>query len=195
VSPLFAKMAGKKRSLLAWVVVLLLVLPFSSYSGSFVQWLLTPSPKKSTGRSAEKYIAADVPDHKILSAAGANEVMIAAYNGQLDTIKTAIRDGVNVNAQDDYGWTAIRYAVRNNQAEAALLLCTEYKADINLPSKSGRTPLMSAAGNNLQEMVRGLVNLGANLTAVDQSGSTALSYAKTAEIKDMVDPDKASPSP
>jgi len=188
-------MAAKKRSLLAWVVVLLLVLPFSSSSGSFVQWLLTPSPKKSTGRSAEKYIAADIPDHKILSAAGANQVMIAAYNGQLDTIKDAIRDGVDVNAQDDYGWTAIRYAVRNNQAEAALLLCTEYKADINLPSKSGRTPLMSAAGNNLQEMVRGLVNLGANLTAVDQSGSTALSYAKTAEIKDMVDPDKASPSP
>jgi len=73
----------------------------------------------------------------------------------------------------------------------ARMLAVTFKADINLPSKSGRTPLMSAVGNNLQEMVKGLVNCGADLSAVDNEGLTAFDLAQSDAIKAMVDPANA----
>lgn len=137
------------------------------------------------------YIAADVPDHKILQGANATDLMKAAYSGEVQRMKSILDAGIDdVNAQDGYGWTAFRYAIRGKQPQAALLLGLNYSADMDLPSKSGRTPLMSACGNNMEEMARGLVNLGADLSAVDQNGLRAFEHARTPAIKDLVDPAK-----
>jgi len=134
------------------------------------------------------YIAADVPDHKILEGANGTKLMMAAYNGQVQQMTSLLDSGADVNAQDDYGWTAFRYAIRGKQPQAALLLKLNYSADLDLPSNSGRTPLMSACGNNMEEMVRGLVNLGADLGAFDKNGLRAVDHAKMQSIKDLVDP-------
>merc|ERR1719504_488820 len=66
------------------------------------------------------------------------------------------------------------------------MLAVDFGADVNIASKSGCTPLMSAARNGLQEMVKGLVNIGADLAAVDNEGLTAFDYARSDAVKAMV---------
>merc|ERR1712190_114656 len=109
--------------------------------------------------------------------AGATPLMLAAWAGNDAEIKTLVETGEDLNEQDDFGWTAVRYAVRNSQAAAAKRL-VDLGADVNKPSKTGRTPLMSAAGNGLVDMVDGLLKSGADLTLKDANGVTALEHAR-----------------
>merc|ERR1719188_1818194 len=79
---------------------------------------------------------------------------------------------MDVNEQDDFGWTALRFAVRAGH-EAAATALIESGADVNLASSSGRTPLMSAAGNGYSSVVEMLLKAGADTTAVNKAGETA----------------------
>merc|ERR1719161_1339591 len=136
--------------------------------------MLDPSPRevkeeiKGVRRIAQKIterwlaaakaslISADIPKHRLGLETSATPLMKAAWEGDTQTLYSLLTGTrgeevvEDINAQDEFGWTAIRYAVRNQQAAAARMLAVDFKADINLPSKSGRTPLMSAAGNSLE---------------------------------------------
>ncbi|CAL1126821.1 unnamed protein product [Cladocopium goreaui] len=74
--------------------------------------------------------------------------------------------------KDLYGWTALRYAVRADKVKAAKALI-EGGADMNIPSKSGRTPLMSAASNGIADMVKLLLDSGADPKVKNEGGYTA----------------------
>lgn len=110
------------------------------------------------------------------AAGSTDELMGAAHDGDEEKLVQLLKDGADVNHQDAYGWTPIRYAVRNNQRTTAYILI-EAGADLNLTSKSGRTPLMSAAGNRLNDMVRMLLDAGAQKELKDHSGLTAYNIA------------------
>lgn len=102
--------------------------------------------------------------------------MAAAHDNKGDEIKQLIDGGADVNTQDKYGWTALRYAVRNDCREAVEAL-VELGADVNLSSNSGRSPLMSAAGNSLSHMVRILLKNGADKQQKDKAGETAYEHS------------------
>eukprot|EP00929_Paragymnodinium_shiwhaense_P011269 TRINITY_DN1167_c0_g1_i4.p1 TRINITY_DN1167_c0_g1~~TRINITY_DN1167_c0_g1_i4.p1 ORF type:complete len:228 (-),score=60.63 TRINITY_DN1167_c0_g1_i4:362-979(-) len=123
---------------------------------------------------------------------GVTQLMAKAHDGDVEQLKQLMADGYNVNAQDAYGWTALRYAVRNNQYDATAALL-EGGADPNIASHSGRTPLMSAAGNDLAQMVELLINDGgADIMQHDDRGRTAYDIAsrgghmRDQAIRDMV---------
>eukprot|EP00440_Ansanella_granifera_P018577 gb/GFBE01020178.1/.p1 GENE.gb/GFBE01020178.1/~~gb/GFBE01020178.1/.p1 ORF type:complete len:237 (+),score=35.62 gb/GFBE01020178.1/:1-711(+) len=158
------------------------------FSQAFVASLRGPSARDLRTKRAA-YIAADIPEHKILEDAGASPLMVAAWKGNATLVRALVEAGNDVNSQDDYGWTPIRYAVRNNQAATALAL-VELGADVDKPSKTGRTPLMSAAGNGLEEMCRGLINCGADVQATDNNGLTAWQHARfrKASLRELVRP-------
>merc|ERR1712178_317855 len=99
-------------------------------------------------------------------------LMRAAHDDNAQKIKELVRDGADLDAQDKYGWTALRFAVRKNRQDAAQTL-VDLGADVNRASRSGRTPLMSAAGNGLSGMIRLLSKAGADLTLKCNSGQTA----------------------
>jgi len=107
-----------------------------------------------------------------LVGSGVTDLMDAAHAGNTAGINGALQAGCDIDARDDYGWTAIRYAVRNSHYDAAAVLL-EAGANVNLASKSGRTPLMSAASNTLDTLCELLVREGADITAKDDSGRTA----------------------
>eukprot|EP00434_Breviolum_minutum_P023567 symbB.v1.2.020789.t1/scaffold1766.1/size102418/8 len=74
--------------------------------------------------------------------------------------------------EDLYGWTALRYAVRADRVKAAKALI-DGGANLNIASQSGRTPLMSAASNGIADMVKLLLDAGADAKVKNELGYTA----------------------
>eukprot|EP00913_Durusdinium_trenchii_P013061 g12261.t1 len=68
---------------------------------------------------------------------GCTALMKAAYLGETAKVKELVDQGAEIDAEDAYGWTAVRYAVRNRQLDSVKTLL-ELGADINRPSKTGR---------------------------------------------------------
>lgn len=63
----------------------------------------------------------------------------------VETIRFYLEKGVEVNAQDCYGMTPLHYAMRAQNAEAALLLL-EAGADPNIPNERNTIPLAMIGG-------------------------------------------------
>eukprot|EP00933_Yihiella_yeosuensis_P072342 TRINITY_DN80711_c0_g1_i1.p1 TRINITY_DN80711_c0_g1~~TRINITY_DN80711_c0_g1_i1.p1 ORF type:complete len:194 (+),score=33.43 TRINITY_DN80711_c0_g1_i1:131-712(+) len=103
-------------------------------------------------------------------------ILAAAHANDVEKIKALAADGEDIDSQDMYGWTALRYAVRGRNPEAVEALL-ELGANCNLASQSGRTPLMSAAGNGLSTMIRVLLKNGADRFAKDSAGRTAYDHS------------------
>ena len=60
-------------------------------------------------------------------------------------------------------------------------------ANVNARNSKGMTALMLAAMNNSNpEVVKALINAGADIFAKDNEGKTALNYAKDNEIKRII---------
>ncbi|CAL1170589.1 unnamed protein product [Cladocopium goreaui] len=158
-------------------VLSVLLMAIALYSPAFLQGMLRP--KNKTRMAATEPSPAywgDKPDHLILDS-GCTELMQAAYLGDTAKVKELVEKGADIDAEDAYGWTAVRYAVRNRQLDSVKALL-DLGADVNRPSKTGRTPLMSAAGNGLEEMCALLVEQGdADIMAQDDGGKTAYDLA------------------
>eukprot|EP00443_Scrippsiella_acuminata_P018103 CAMPEP_0115221822 /NCGR_PEP_ID=MMETSP0270-20121206/28170_1 /TAXON_ID=71861 /ORGANISM="Scrippsiella trochoidea, Strain CCMP3099" /LENGTH=231 /DNA_ID=CAMNT_0002635939 /DNA_START=50 /DNA_END=743 /DNA_ORIENTATION=- len=126
---------------------------------------------RPVGRDATRHIVRATPVS--VGDADTTPLMLAAYKGDTEEVRGYAEGGAaDLDAQDAYGWTALRYAVRAGHADAAMALI-ESGANIDLASNSGRTPLMSAAGNGLPEMVEMLIKAGADTKVENKAGETA----------------------
>ena len=67
----------------------------------------------------------------------------AAIEGNIEVVKQHIADGVDVNAPNTYGWTALYYAAEGGHKEIVELLIAN-GADVNQTSDRGITPLDGA---------------------------------------------------
>jgi len=106
------------------------------------------------------------------------ELHSAAYYGDLDGVLVALGQGLDVNGQDQGGWTPLHWVVdmgmvagEREQIIAALI---QAGADVNARSADGSTPLMVACRAGNGDLVRQLVAAGANLHACNDKGWTAL---------------------
>ncbi|MCL2311134.1 MAG: ankyrin repeat domain-containing protein, partial [Firmicutes bacterium] len=97
-----------------------------------------------------------------------------------------------INQPDEYGNTPLISAVLSDNYEdiVELLVGKDGKnagIDVNLPNKNnGKTPLMSAVEKNNKRMVQALLNAGASKDEKDHLGNTALNYATTEEIRNLL---------
>ena len=96
--------------------------------------------------------------------------------------------GVPVNRTDDFGWTALMYAVRANSNASAVKHLISLGANVNVKSTKeyrranpyrpiGWTPLMEAAIKRSREKVEALIAAGADPHVVDSEDNTAYDYA------------------
>ncbi len=89
-----------------------------------------------------------------------------------NTAKTLIALGVDVDAQNLSGKTALSDACRSAKKDMAILLIRS-GADINSTDATGRTVLMDAISSNNEEMVRLLLGHKANILVQEMSGRNA----------------------
>ena len=120
---------------------------------------------------------------------GITPLMYAAEIGSLDAMRLLIDHGADVNAQNDFGSTALMWSV-SDPAKVRLLL--DHGANVNLLARSGRTALIIAGFSNPSaEVVRLLLAKGAKVDVMDTRHVTPMNAATfgndTATIRLLLD--------
>jgi ankyrin repeat protein len=109
----------------------------------------------------------------------------AARNGDRESIRTLLKQGVKVDAAEGDGTTALLWASYRDDLEAADLLIGA-GASINAANDLGATPLWAASQNGSAALVRRLLKAGANPNLALLSGETPLMVASRAGSVDVV---------
>src|SRR5499433_153735 len=101
----------------------------------------------------------------LVAAAGDTRVADAAQKGDKDTVRSLIRQAVDVNAAQGDGMTALHWAALNGDAELAQLLLyagASVKATTRL---GGYSPLFMAAKSGHAPVIDVLLSSGSNPNA------------------------------
>jgi uncharacterized protein len=106
---------------------------------------------------------------------GTPVLMTAARTGNVDTVKSLLAHGAEVNAKETArGQTALMWAVAEKHPEVARVLI-DHGADVHLHSTSGFTPLLFAAQQGDMDSARMLFEAGANVNeAAPEEGSALI---------------------
>ena len=104
------------------------------------------------------------------------DILNAVFNNDIETIKTYINNGGDVNAKTECGNTALMLAC---DAEIAKLLL-DAGADVNAKNQYGSTALMRAYNVKIAKL---LLDAGADINAKNQWNETALMWAKNGPFK------------
>ena len=103
-----------------------------------------------------------------------------ADTGAVAEIVSLLRTGVDVNAADSFGFTALEYAMNwyphqpDKDHLGVVKALVEGGADVNARARNDQTPLFTAAATGLYEVVVYLHQHGADLNARLDTGATAL---------------------
>jgi eukaryotic-like serine/threonine-protein kinase len=111
---------------------------------------------------------------------------LAALLGDLTNEKGLIQEGFDADKKDEWGRTALYWAVLANQKEVAEFLIAN-GADVNAKVEKGRSLLFMAVKDNQKELAEILIAKGADINAKgDKSGATPLYCAVWNDHVDMV---------
>ena len=129
---------------------------------------------------AKREIAQYLRDAGVMSKndeAAAESIFVAAKIGSIDAIKKHLEAGVDVNAKNKGGYTALHLAAKKGHVEVAKVLL-EAKADIAAASKSGKTAMHYVAYyNGNLDLAKLLLEAGTDPNVLDKRKKTPLDYA------------------
>jgi uncharacterized protein len=108
--------------------------------------------------------------------------LYAGAEGRVEILKMALAAGADLRSTNRYGGTALIPAAHHGHVDAVKLLLTT-KIDIDHVNRLGWTALLEAiilgdGGARHTEIVRLLVDAGANVTLADREGVTPLAHAR-----------------
>ena len=150
---------GKKQVIKSWVILLIIVLPIVVFTTS------------TCHRSVKS-----------------TELLAAAQTGDTTAISAILADPVDVNIEDEFGYTALHWAALGGYMDIVNLLL-EHGADVNHTSRTGETSLMMACMNKHSEVVAVLLLAGAqpNIQPSGSPGWYAIHYASGAGSLETVE--------
>ena len=105
-----------------------------------------------------------------------NEILDAAYFGEIDVIGTLLDDGIDVKTKDRDGNTPLHWAVLGGHTNCVELLI-EKEADVGAVNSAGNTLLHLAVTTAPPECVRLLLEAAAPVNSRNNNGDTPLDYA------------------
>lgn len=110
----------------------------------------------------------------------------AARNGDINAVELFLQAGIDINAADANGQTALMVAADNAQENVVFKLI-ENGANINAKDMRSHTALRYAAEAGHGNIVQTLLENGADLNVKSNTGATALMGASWAGYKDVVE--------
>lgn len=113
-------------------------------------------------------------------------LQIAAYFNLEVMVKELIKQGANINAKDQNGWTVLHRAAENGY-DSLVQILLENKADVNYNAAYGGTALHRAAKNGHEKVAKLLVKENIEIDVEDQYGGTALHRAARGSKASIVD--------
>jgi ankyrin repeat protein len=112
---------------------------------------------------------------------GMNELHFAAYCGDLEGVIAEFDNGIDVNGQDDSGYTPLHWVVdmgiTPGDREEIVYLLIEHGANIESCDGAGCTPLCVASTAGNDRLVQLLVSAGAKVNFRTPRGWTPLLFA------------------
>ncbi|MEZ5290015.1 MAG: ankyrin repeat domain-containing protein [Vicinamibacterales bacterium] len=121
-----------------------------------------------------------------LGAQTAAPVADAAMNGDRTAVRTLLQQGSDVNAAQGDGMTALHWAAMKGDAELAQMLVYA-GANVKATTRLGaNTPLIVAARNGRPDVVKVLLEAGAEPDAATSTGTTPLMLAAASGSVDAV---------
>lgn len=106
----------------------------------------------------------------------------AAADGRTDVVEAMLADGMNVNAVNTGGMSALMRATEDSTVDSLL----DAGADVNLKDNAGFTALIWAAAFRRKNHVEKLLAAGSDVNAQTADGKTALDFATDAEIRKIL---------
>ena len=106
------------------------------------------------------------------------DVIAAAWEGEIAVVQKAVEGGVDVNAKDPAGGSSLLNlaAIRGRKDLVAYLI--EKGADLESKNNEGNTALYNAAFFCHPEVLKLLIEKGANVNVTDKQGAKAIDVAK-----------------
>ncbi len=113
-------------------------------------------------------------------------IVSVAANGEIRLLEYLLANGVDVGTRAQYGESALGAAAAAGQIKAAQLLIARGARLDDRTAASRETPLTEAAQMNRTDMVKLLLDSGANPKARDAMGRTALDWAQRNGNTEMI---------
>src|SRR2546423_4575224 len=155
------------------------------------------------GRGRTALLAATHGNHvavaRALIAAGADvnakddiedsPFLYAGAEGRAEILKMTLAAGADLNSKNRYGGTALIPAAHHGYPEAVKILLVQ-RSDTDHVNKLGWTALLEAVilgdgGRVHTEIVRLLIEAGANVNIADRAGMTPLAHARQRGFREM----------
>ena len=123
-----------------------------------------------------------------------NSLLIAARREQFDIVTILLEKEVSIEFQDANGCNALHIVATNGYVECLKLLLAVFSQnkrkskndfDIDAKDKLSLTPLMKASINNHKEIVKMLLNYGANPRIKTERGESSLTLAVMQDNKEI----------
>lgn len=129
-------------------------------------------------------------DVNVKDTVGRSTFMVAAVRGHLEILRHALAHGADVRILNQYGGTALIPASHYGHVEVVRELL-KTPIDIDHVNRFGWTALIEAVilgdgGSRHTEIVRMLVNAGANQRIADPEGVTPLEHARRRGYREIV---------
>ncbi len=141
-----------------------------------------------TGRGALKVyelLKAWEGDIDELGDDGSNALHSACSNGNAESVAILLEAGADPNKKDFSGWTPLHRACWQFRSVGVIVILIKWGARINERGEDGMTPLMNAFfSKGLVDLnhIRFLLEVGADVTIIDDSGKNAIEIAEEAEL-------------
>lgn len=126
---------------------------------------------------------------------GSTVLSRAAYLGYLETVHFLLKQGAKIDFVDSFGRNAVHWAVMGGTYQLggdeieilARLIAAKEGEELNMADKNGNTPLMFAISTGRPELVKILLDNGANKVNIpDKDGKHPLMLAIDVESPEMV---------
>lgn len=111
----------------------------------------------------------------LANKSGENPLMMAAFDGDLATVKMLVVE--KKAAVNKTGWSPIHYAATNGHLQIVQFLMAN-GALVNALSPSETTPLMMSIGSGNEQLIKHLLDNGADLSMRNHEGYTAIDIAQ-----------------
>ena len=120
----------------------------------------------------------DIDSRDKAGATALHDAMLDDSYSSKYKIEDLVKFGADVNARDAAGQTPLHYAVARGNKNDGLKCLLEKPVSINAADKDGATPLHVAAARGDQDIVKHLLQHGANATILTKDGKTVGDYAE-----------------